>query len=689
MTEESKSPKKKRASRKPKISFSANHVVSQDIAPTAEALTKHMRNVMNQQKDILEKSVEAVKSTPQKGYDRSKVVFSSRAYSGSYDGVESKDWRRLSDSELKELSQVDPYISAIISTRVSQAAVIGRPSDSKFDKGTRIYELDPITEDDFPDPALFEITKDKRKKQMQAIMRWVMNCGTDNEELINAAFTGADTTFKKCSFAEFLCAQVRNLLTFGRCATQIFRNPEGAVIMFRPAPVETIYHLLQGEAIHLSVREDTMDQSIEDVNEYNALQEEERPAAFIQRVDGQNINAFTERDMQIWHFQKQALFDLDGYMLAPIEQAIYMVFTHQQTLNYLRNSFVKGLASKGILNLKVMDAAGQLSDEDLDQLRREFHNFASRNDNSATTPVISGPVEVSWIPLQSTPRDMEFLSTEEHIIRALCSAMLISPQEMGYGHLSQNQGSLTSSNKQEEIVRGEERGLRMLLDTIYDGLNSIISENFPDFEKLYRVTYVGVGEDTRDTVIARQAQELQTTATLSSLYADSEKNEPVPFGGNVPLSPTFHQNVVRYMKYGELREYFFGDKGASKRPEYDFIIDPQLQQSYAQLKVQPIEMQQEGAELQLKAQEQQMQAQDQQMQMQEQQAQAGMTPWQTGPEQDTNQDQPAQPWQSDAGNAQQEEPQEKSLAEAFKERNILAKSMSSYFSEWIKAHNKV
>ena len=688
MTEDTKPKKKRASSKKPKISFSSESShASQDIAPTTEAITKHMRNVMNQQKDIeiLSKSVDAVSVQQAKGYDRSKIVFSSREYSGSYDGVESKDWRRLSDSELKELSQVDPYISAIISTRVSQSAVIGRPSDSKFDKGTRIYEQDPITEDDFPEANQFEAAKEKRQKQMQTVMNWVMKCGTDNEELINSAFIGADTTFKKCTFAEFLCAQVRNLLTFGRCATQVFRNPEGAIIMFRPAPVETIYHVSQSEIIHLSVREDSMEQSIEDAQAYNALTEEERPAAFVQRVDGQNINAFTDRDMQIWHFQKQALFDLDGYMLAPIEQAIYMVFTHQQTLNFLRNSFVKGLASKGILNLKATDAAGQLSDEDLDQLRREFHNFASRNDNSATTPVISGPVEVSWISLQSTPRDMEFLSTEEHIIRALCSAMLISPQEMGYGHLSQNQGSLSSSNKQEEVVRGEERGLRMLLDTVYDGLNAIISENFPDFEKVYRVTYVGVGEDTRDTVVARHAQELQTTATLSSLYADSEKNEPVPFGGSVPLATAFHQNVVRYMKYGELREYFFGDEGASKRPEYDFIIDPNLQQAYAQLKVQPIQMQQEGAQLQLKAQEQQMEAQDQQMQMQEQQAQAGMMPGQPG--QDPSQGQPPQQGQPDAS-TQEAEPQEKSLAEAFKERNILAKSMSSYFSEWIVAHNK-
>ena len=690
-----KQPRKKKeklVKSKTQISFSSQSVDDQSVTSSSEAMTEHMRKTMNLQKqqiDILNKSVEATTiKKDSKGYDKSKVVFSHREYSGSYDGVEVKDYRRLADHELKELAQVDPYVSAIISTRVSQGAVIGRPSDSKFDKGTRVYEIDPLIDDDFDTKEQFEAERMKRSAQMKTIMKWVMKCGTTDEDTVNAAFLGADPTFKTCTLSEFIAAQIRNLLTFGRCATQIFRNPEGLPIMFRPAPVETILHVSTGEPVHLATKDDQSIQSQEDAKDYNALTEDERPAAYVQRVDGQNINIFTDRDMQIWYFQKQALFDLDGYPLAPLEQAIYMVFTHQQTLNFLRNSFVKGLAAKGILNLKSTDAAGQLSDEDLDQLRREFHNFANRNDNSATTPVIAGPVEVSWVPLMSTPKDMEFLITEEHIIRALCSSMQISPEEMGYGNLSVGQGGLTSSSKEQQLTQGEERGLRMLLDTVFDGINGIIGENFEGFEELYRITYVGVGEDTKDSIVQRQQSELNTTATLSSLYADSEKSDPVPFGGNVPLASAFHANVVRYMKYGEFREHFLGEEGASKKPEYNFIVDPNLNAAYQQLLVQPIQAQQQGAEMQLEAQEQQMQAQEQQMQQGQQMAAAGqaLPPGQPGqPPQDPNA-QPGQP--PEQGQPQVEEPQEKSLADAFKERNLLAKSMSSYFSEWVHAHNK-
>jgi hypothetical protein len=647
---------------KVKFSTEANKKAESEPIHTTAAIAQSMREAML-------KSVKpvTVKKDLKGKYDQSKVTFSARDYGRNYDNIETKGWRRLSDSELKELAQVDPYISAIISTRCSQASIIGRPSDTKFDKGTRISELAPRTLEEFDgNEEKFKLAQRQRQEHMKTILSWIMRCGTNNKEIVNATFAGADPTFKYCTFPEFLTAQIRNLMTFGRCATQVFRDEDGLPVMFRPIPVETIYPVQHNKDMYLAAKEDeTQPQSIEDAEAYNQLDPEERPAAYVQRIDGQNVNAFTEDDLKIWHFQKQALFDLSGFPMAPIEQAIYMVFVHQQTLGYLRNQYVKGIASKGILNIESTDPTAQLSDEDVEQLRREFHNFVNRNDNSAAVPVIAGPVQVKYVSLSPTPRDMEFLQLEEHVVRALCSAFQISPQEMGYGNLSIGDGGLNQANKQEEIIRGEERGLRMLLDIIYDGINEILYECFDEAKDLYRISYVGVGEDTRNAVVNRQQMELQTTATMSSLWADSEKTDPVPFGGNVPLSKSFHESVVRYMKYGQFMESFFGIKDASKTPEYDFIIDPSLNEAYQQLKVQPIQMQQEAAQMQVSAQEQQLEMSQMQMQMGAQQGQ---------------QQPPDQPPEQ---NQEENKEAEKSLKDAYAERQKLAKSVNLYFREWI------
>lgn len=674
---------KKNTKKYKKIKFSVGKDEFKQSPPNLDSITKSISENLKSEKPKssydLAKTIEPLSLKKDGKIDKNKVTFNSRDLYTSSDNVEQKGWRRMSDAELREICQVDPYISAIISTRSSQAAVIGRRSESRFDKGTRVIELKPLNFEDFKNHKEFQKASEIRQKQQESILSWFMSCGTRDQSLIDAAFQGTtDHTFKKCSLSEFVSAQVRNLLTFGRMGTQIFRDEDGQIIMFRPVPIETIFPVAPGKDLTLSESSETSQSSIEDAKEYNSLQEEERPAAWVQRLDGKNVNVYTERDLKISYFQKQALFDLNGFPLAPVEQAIFMVFVHQQTLGYLRNQYVKGMAAKGVISLESTDSSGTLSDEDIEQLRRDFHNYVTRNDNSAAIPVISGPIKVGFVPMSANPNDMQFLQLEEHIVRAICSAFQISPQEMGYGHLSIGQGSLTQSNKQEEIIRGEERGLRMLLDTVYDLLNEILYENFPEAEKLYALGYTGIGEETRETVILRGIQELQTTATLSSLWADSEKTSVVPFGGDVPLSPQFNQFVVSRIKYGEFREYFLGDVGASEKPEYDFIIDPALNQSYQQLKTNPIKTQQEYAQLNIAEKE---------MQIQQLQAQKEMIESQVDLIQEEQKEDSEIKKEEEI--KEEQKPQKettKSLKQAFVEKQELQKSLKTYFSEWILAN---
>ena len=691
-----KTPKKKKAS----VKFVSDPSPAEDtqisngmgLSDVTDNLRKSMNN-SDRNHDTLVKSVKpiTVREDYIKNNDKSKVVFSVKSYGQQLDGVESKPWKRISDVEQKELAQVDPYISAIVSTRSNQGQIVGRRSESKFDKGTRIMDNYPLSMDNYNDQDRFNKAQETRERQKKEILDWVLACGTKDEEIIDSAYFGAtDKLFRTCSFSEYVSAQIRNLLTFGRAGTQVFRDEDGLPLMFRPVPIETILPVCEQHDVHLGTGDETVDQSLEEVKEFNKINEDMRPAAYVQKVDGRNVNFLTDDQLKITYFQKQALFDLRGYPLSPIEQAIYMVFIHQNTLGYMRNQFVKGLGTKGILALEANDPSAELSKEDLDELRREFHNFLNRTDNSATTPVIAGPVKVEYIPLTTSPRDMEFLQIEEHVIRSLCASMQTSPQEMGYGHLGISEGGLTQSNKQDEIIQGEERGLRTLLDCIFDTVNEIVFDFFDDAEDKFTVGYTGIGEDTRDAVIERGTQELATTATMNSLWADSEKSDNIPLGGDVPLSAAFHQNVVRYMKMGDFMESFFGFEGTAKNPLYDFFIDPALDQAYQQRVMMSDEMNREGGEIQLETQKAQLEEMSVQVQMEE--AQMGMQgqPGQEGgmpPDQgqEAAPQEGAPPEQGAPAPGDGEELQQ-SLADAYMEKDKLNKSMTCYFKEWIRAH---
>jgi hypothetical protein len=652
-----------------------------------------LRSSLSGGQEPLNKTVKSqtVRTDIKEKYDNNKVVFSTREYSEITENVWTKGWRRVSDPEQRELSILDPYLSAIISTRVSQGAACSYPSESKYDKGCRISDLNPPVRDDYENADEFDKACAIRTAQQEAILSWVLTCGTKDEDVLNSVFANGDLFFKHCNFRRFVEGQIRNIMTFGRCGTQVLRSEDGVPVLFRPVPIETIFNAVHGEDMTLSNTRDTMEQSESDVKLYNEIKPEEKPAAYIQKINGQNVNFYSEDELKVWHWQFQALFGLNGYPLSPIELTIFMVFVHQQTLGYLRNQFVKGMAAKGLLCLESTNAAVELSPADLDEFRRQFHNFATRNDNSAVMPVISGPIKANFIQLSPSPRDMEFLQVEEHVIRALCSAFQISPQEMGYGHLSLPQGGLNSGNKQEDIIRGEERGLRQVLDIVFDGVNDIIYENFPEARDNFRLGYVGVGEETRDAAVQRQSAELTTTATMNSLWSDSEKTDAFPFAGDAPLNPQFNTLIAAKMFYGEYREHFFGDEGASKKPEYRFLMDPNLNQAYQQLLVQPVAEQRQQAEMQNKMMAQQMQQQQLQAQMAAQGGQPGAegAP-QEGQPQEQVPDHAAAP-EPEAKPEAPAEPAEKSeepisLREKFLEVQGLRKSMGSYFGAWVDAH---
>ena len=98
-----------------------------------------------------------------------------------------------------------------------------------------------------------------------------MACGTTDKDVVNAAFAGRDPEFKRCSLKDFVESQTRNILTFGRAATQIILNENKIPVMFRPLPVETIRNVVYGENPSIGQSEETAEESLQDLKEYNDI----------------------------------------------------------------------------------------------------------------------------------------------------------------------------------------------------------------------------------------------------------------------------------------------------------------------------------------------------------------------------------------------------------------------------------
>lgn len=581
-------------------------------------------------KEPLEKTVKPVNIAEELDgqIERNKVVFGLESGKYNVDNIHQKTRGRLLDKELRDLAQYDAIVSIIVRTRSTQCMPFGYPSKNKYDRGFILKEINPILLQKNISQEEKENEATYRLKLSNAVAKWVGHCGITNKATLDYVFHNTDTAFKDCTFSDFLGAQARNLLIYGRCATQIIRNKQGIPMMFRPMPVETLFRVMDNRTISLTENDQDVspEGQIESV-EYKKLPKNKRPIAYVQRIQGKNVSFFTEDDIRMTYLEKQAYEGLEGYPLAPLELSYYSVLMHFNSQVYLQNAFAKGLGSKGLINIKTADGAG-VSKQDLENFRKMFTNYVARNDNSATIPVISGPLEVQFIPLNATAKDLEFINLYNRILQILCASFQISPHEIGFGALdSGDKATVSDEGRQDQIVQGEERGLRNLLDKLFLTIDNIVSETFPEVKDIFRFEAIGLGQNTKEADLNLYKEELQTTGTFSKLWADSERGDSFPFGGEVPTSPVFHQSVAKYMKFAELRHYFFKEEGALDNPAYDFLCDPALDQIYQSLKVNEKQTAAAGQQEQLKqAQIQTQQMQQPQPQEQPPQQEAGPSP---------------------------------------------------------------
>lgn len=577
--------------------------------------------------DDLSKSVKPLENNEliKDKIEQSKAVFSLESRNASSNSLFEKKGR-MSDKELRELAYYDSIISLIIDTRANQSMAFGRKSANKYDRGFVLREVIPVQVDNSISQEEKEQEIKFRTELSNVIFKYVLNCGTTNRSILDHVFQGSDTTFKTCNLAEFLGAQSRNLLVYGRCATQVIRSKEGVPVLFRPVPVESIFRVLDQADVSLSEKDqDTAEQSEEDLKSYKNIEKGRRPIAYVQRIDGKNVAFFTEDDLVVTYLQKQAHENLDGYPMAPIEKAFYAVSMHFYAQQYLQNSFTKGLATKGIINLKTQET-GVVSPEQAEAFRKLFSNYVARNDNSATIPIVAGPIQVEFVPLNITAKDLEFNNLYQRVLMIVCGAFQISPQEIGFGALDSAKPTMGDTGKQEQIVQGEERGLRQLAETLFDLLNDLVADSFPQSKDILRLEPIGLGQNTKEADLAIYREELQTSGTFGKIWSDSERLDVFPFGGDVPTSPIFHQSVARYMKMSELRHYFFHDKDALNNKAFDFFIDPAINDAYQKQRGKIPQLQAEQMKLQteqLEMQAQQMEGQMAAAQQQQQQPQSG------------------------------------------------------------------
>jgi len=495
--------------------------------------------------------------------------------------------RLIPDFLLKRVSIQDDLVAAIVNARSNQLSAFGRPQPDRFSLGYKVEIKPEIAE------RATEAEKEALGKKVDKFETRLLTCGATKGWEKEEALT----------LSRFLAMQTRNALVLGRFATEMLYAPDeqgqNEFHSFRPVDAGTIYRAAPYKTTAENVRKQArklMEQMLNRKIKEEEAEDFDKNYPWVQVINGLPIQVFTGKELAVHTVYPVTDVELQGYPLTPLDTVIAAVTTHINITSHNKLFFQSGRAAKGMLVIQSED----LSENEVMKIRQQFQANINNVNNSWRMPVFAiGPKDqVTFQPIETTARDMEFQYLSDSNARVILSAFQMSPEELpGYAHLSRgtNNQSLSESNKEYQLEAHRDTGIRPLLAQFEDFLNGTI---FPamdeELAKLCVIKLVGLDADSAEKEAVRLSTDMPLHMNMDEVLSHVEK-DPIgkEFGGEFLINPQWQAILDKYVMVGVIQEKFFNKQGASKDPAMQYYRDPFWFQ-WQQLQMQMMQMQQEA-----------------------------------------------------------------------------------------------
>lgn len=509
----------------------------------------------------------------------------------SAQGIYKQKTRLLPDAILKRLMIQDDLVATVVGTRANQISAFGRPRPDRFSIGFSIEPNDEGIYDRLSDTE----AADLRKSIANAEKR-LLTCGS----------TKGWHDKERMTLAQFLYSCTKNAVGLGRIAVEAIWTPsietgKEEFHSFRPIDAGTIYKIVPRTAMADSVRQDALKLLAQlkgeefDQSKWEDPEQGGDEYAWVQVIEGTPREVFTSRECLVHNFYPVNDIEMEGYPVTPLDTVISAVTMHINITTHNKLYFQSGRASRGMLVIKSDD----VDQEVVGRIRQQFNASINSVQNSWRMPVfgVGSEDDITWQPIDSGSRDMEFQYLSDTNARVILSAFQMSPEELpGYAHLSRgtNSQALSESNQEYLLIAHRDVGIRPLLKQWEDFINASI---FPlideQLAKLCTVKLVGLDALTAEKESIRLQQDLAIHMTQDEIQHKVEK-KPLgkEFGGDYPLAVAWQAVADKFLTVGEQLERFFGREGASKDPMLAYRRDTfffewvQLQQQAQQAQAQ-------------------------------------------------------------------------------------------------------
>ena len=177
--------------------------------------------------------------------------------------------------------------------------------------------------------------------------------------------------------------------------------------------------------------------------------------------------------------QSTNIYD-NGYGKSELESLSEIITYVLNSVQYNGNFFKNGSNPKGFLNIKDSTA----NQTQLNEFKQHWRQLLTGTQNSHKIPVFQG-LNVEWIDLQQSNREMEFDNWTKFLIVLTCSVYRIDPTDLG-NQFRDSSNTLGQYGQKERLDHSKQKGLYPILVFLQSVFNHyLIEELNEDFELVF------------------------------------------------------------------------------------------------------------------------------------------------------------------------------------------------------------
>jgi hypothetical protein len=242
---------------------------------------------------------------------------------------------------------------------------------------------------------------------------------------------------------------------------------------------------------------------------------------YLEQFKGMQINGFYPKYAQVWNNQivktpntnesviyypwdlgygirnRTANVRNNGYGTSELEVGIELVTWILNGMQYNGNFFKNGSNPKGFVNIK----NGNMNNSVLNDFRQAWQQMMVGTHNSHKLPIFEG-IDLEWIDLQQSNKDMEFQAWTEFLIVIFCSVYSIDPSELGF-HFKQQADIFGQQGQKERLQHSQKKGLEPLLNFLEKLINKYIVTEIDD---QFEFKFTGLSIDDEDAQIKMDSE---------------------------------------------------------------------------------------------------------------------------------------------------------------------------------------